>query len=355
MKVNIILPFFSRLPGGGIKIMYTIANLLVEKGYEVKIYHNLGTEYTYPSNRPFIVRKFLASFFHGKNPKPKWFQLDSKIKSVYIDKITDNSIDDGDFILYTWWALGFDIQKLHSSKGEKFNLIQGYEVWNGYESLVHESYSLSPIKNICISHYLKNLVSVYSETEVEQIDLSVDSKNFFLKNKIEDRFDASIVMLYSNLDHIKGTNFALSAFEKLKTDIPYLQVTLFGVSKDRKRIPDWMNYYYNPTNLTDIYNNHAIFVSPSLTEGWALPPVEAMTCGCTFVGTNIPGHESYLQSECSISVPPKDSDAIYKAVKLLVEDHFLRVRIAKNGLEFTKRFTWENTMAQIESVFSKYN
>lgn len=354
MKVNMILPFFSRLPGGGIKIMYTIANYLIKKGYEVKIYHNLGTKYTYPSNRPFIIRKFLSMFFHGKQPKPKWFQLDNNIKSVYIDKVDDHSIDDGDFILYTWWALGFDIEKLHRSKGEKFNLIQGYEVWNGYEGLVHKSYSLSSIKNICISSYLKSLVSSYTNNEVEQIDLSVDSEFFFLTNKIEERSDTSIAMLYSNLDHIKGTNFALSAFEKLKIDIPNLKVTLFGVSKDKKRIPEWMNYYYNPTNLNDIYNKNAIFVSPSLTEGWALPPVEAMKCGCAFVGTDIPGHESYLHSECSIAVPPKDSDAIYEAVKFLVENHSSRVTIAKNGLEYTKRFTWENTIAQIEAVFLKY-
>lgn len=348
------MPFFSRLPGGGVKIMYQLANLLVDRGYEVKIYHNLRTKYTYPKTRPLIIRKILAKYYHGNAPKPGWFKLRESIQSCYVDGVNDNTIDDGDIVFYTWWALGSDIEKLSFSKGKKFNLVQGYEVWGGYDNLVHESYSLTSVINICISSYLAKLVAVYSNKKVENLLLSVDSSVFYLKNDIARRKDCSIAMLYSDRDHIKGSNYGLDALKSLKNDFPDLEVNLFGVSERQKRIPNWINYYHNPTDLADLYNNNAIFLSPSLTEGWALPPVEAMKCGCAFVGTDIPGHSSYLVDGAAISVPPGDSNAIYTTLKSLILNHDMRVSIAINGNEYVKKFTWDNTLAQLDDILKKY-
>lgn len=348
------MPFFSRLPGGGIKIMYQLANLLVDKGYEVKIYYNLCTKYTYPKTRPLIIRRLLAKYYHGDAPKPQWFKLKENIQSCYVNGVTDSTIDDGDIVLYTWWALGFDIEKLDISKGKKFNLIQGYEIWGGLNDLVHQSYSLSSVINVCIADYLVKIVSAYSARKVENILLSVDSFTFYLDNKISQRRDDSIIMLYSDRDNIKGSNYALEAFENLKKDFPDLQVSFFGVVKRQKRIPKWIKYYFNPSNLANLYNSNAIFLSPSLTEGWALPPVEAMKCGCAFVGTDIAGHDSYLIEEFAVSVQPRDSNAIYLALKNLILNHHIRVKIATNGNEYVKKFTWENTITQLDDIFKKY-
>lgn len=354
MKINIVLPFFSRLPGGGIKVMYQIANKLVEKGYDVCIYYNLGTSSTYSRFRPFIIRKIVSKVYFGANPRPKWFNLDVRIKSKFIDQVSNETIEDADITLFTWWALASDIQNLNESKGRKFNLIQGYEIWGGPAENVHESYKFNNITNICISDYLKKIVQHYDQKEVESLLLSVDSDSFYVKNNIEDRKNDSVVMLYSNRDHIKGSNFALEAFKKLKQEIPSLEIHLFGVHKREKRIPDWILYHKNPSNIIDIYNSCAIFVSASLTEGWALPPVEAMKCGCAFIGTDISGHETYLKDSHSIKIPPQDSEAIYKAVKLLIENKRLRVRLANNGLEFVKQFTWKNTISDLELIFNEY-
>lgn len=133
MKINIILPFFSPVPSGGVKVMYEISNRLAKEGNDVQIYHALQVSYLHPKTRPYLLRKLISLIRDGNSPYPKWITLHPSITSVFIEKVADNSIRNADVILYTWWSLTPEIVKLSGSKGQKFNLIQGYEVWNGYE------------------------------------------------------------------------------------------------------------------------------------------------------------------------------------------------------------------------------
>jgi len=74
-RVNFILPFPTKRPNGGPKIMYTYANLLAEKGYNVQIYHSLNTSYT-KYKKPYFIRAILHKL--RKTSQPKWFELHKK-------------------------------------------------------------------------------------------------------------------------------------------------------------------------------------------------------------------------------------------------------------------------------------
>lgn len=352
MKLNFILPFFAPIPGGGVKIMYEYANRMSLLGYDVVVYHNQNTPYfSYPRLRPLWLRKVISFIKYNNHPKPNWFTFDNKVKFKFIDAITNNYIRDADATITTWWSLVEPLKNLAVSKGKKVNLIQGYEIWEGNEDLVHQSYNYENVTNLVISDFLYNKVKKYNlNSEPILTTLAIDTEIFNVINNIKNRKPLTICMLYGENDSVKGTVYGLEAFEKLKCLFPELEVELFGVNKRAERIPSWIKYNYNPKNLASIYNRNAFFLAPSITEGWALPPAEAMACGCVVISTNIPGHKHVNNYSDAIIIIPKSADDIVEKTTFLLNDNNLRISLAEKSKEFVGQYRWENVLEKFISI-----
>ena len=93
--------------------------------------------------------------------------------------------------------------------------------------------------------------------------------------------------------------------------------------------------------MNTVYNQHAIFFSPSLAEGWALPPAEAMAAGCALVCTQIGGHADYaFTNETALLVEPKNIQDMVHKLRRLLNDKLMRIQLAERGHEFiTKHFS----------------
>ncbi|MEM3851748.1 MAG: glycosyltransferase family 4 protein [Methanomassiliicoccales archaeon] len=91
-----------------------------------------------------------------------------------------------------------------------------------------------------------------------------------------------------------------------------------------------------------LYNNATILVIPSLLEGFCMPGLEAMTCGCALVTTDNKGVHEYARNDenCKI-VPIKDPAAIRDACIYLLKNKEERIRIANNGIKTASGFDFD--------------
>lgn len=330
--------------------MYQYANELAKRGHSVIVYHAIR-KFEKKSSVPDFLRLIIYRI-RGVN-RPNWFSFNDSVRLKTIAEINDQTIEDGDIIFSTWWGVAYLVDQLSLSKGKKFNLIQGYEIWKGNKVLVHNSYSLK-LHHLVIAKYLAELVENFSGKKPLYLPNAIDLKKFNLTIPPEDRNAASLCMLYSN-DTIKGTAFGLEAIKLLKNEIPALRVELFSIYKNPGNLPEWITYNYRPHDLSKIYNRNAIFLSPSLTEGWALPPAEAMACGCAVVCTDIGGHRDYAKDgQTALLVNPEDSsDTKNKLLALIINDR-QRIQIAKNANAYLREnFTWERSVSMLEEYFEK--
>ena len=343
-----ILPFVATKPIGGIKIMYQYANELAERGHSITIYHAVK-KFEKKNSLPSYI-KLLIYKLRGVE-RPRWFPLHASVTSKIITEVNDGNVDDADIVFSTWWGVAYLVEKLSLSKGKKFNLIQGYEIWKGHNDLVHKSYSLQ-LNHIVISKYLIELVETFLGRKPLYLPNAIDFEKFSIRIPSEQRNNASVCMLYST-DIIKGTAFGLMALIDLKKHIPELCAELFSIYKDPGDLPDWIRFHYKPDNLPEIYNRNAIFLSPSLTEGWALPPAEAMACGCAVVCTDIGGHRDYaIEGRTALLVRAEDSSDITAKLSKLIEDDGLRIEIAKNAHAYLKEnFNWARSVFMLEEYF----
>lgn len=94
--------------------------------------------------------------------------------------------------------------------------------------------------------------------------------------------------------------------------------------------------------LVSYYKNAFCLVFPSFHEGAGIPPIEAMSCGCPVLCSDI----SVLRERCNeaaIYFNPYSPEDIAQKIILLFENPKLREELIKKGYERAKIFKWEDT------------
>jgi len=356
MKINIILPYFPKSPGGGVKVMYEYAKRFANKGHDVVVYHSMQTPYTFLSNESKLSMywKYIRHFITGRVHKgPNWLEFPATVRFAEIPYVSNSFVRKADVCFSTWWATAFDIAKLDATKGRKVNLIQDYEViMTDRKDLVHESYHLE-MKHVVISDYLSEILKQQTGREVPLVKNGIDLERYVCKTPIEERNPYSIIMLYANHER-KGSKYGLKALENLKRKYPQLEVVLFSVDEKPSWIPEWISYHRQPKNLVDLYNQSSIFLSPSIQEGFGLPPMEAMACGCACVCTDIRGHAEHSKNEeTALLSEPANSESIEKCIERLLDDNYFRIALARQAQSNIRTFDWELSANKMLEIFSR--
>ena len=108
--------------------------------------------------------------------------------------------------------------------------------------------------------------------------------------------------------------------------------------------------YVDEALLAQLYNLAELFVYPALYEGFGLPPLEAMACGCPVMVSNV----ASLPEVCggaAAYVDPTDVEQMAATLNQLVEDNAARADFAARGLERAKQFSWERSAREHLAVF----
>ena len=165
----------------------------------------------------------------------------------------------------------------------------------------------------------------------------------------------------------KNLGRLFEAFAKLKKEFPELKLVKAGAcgrSEKYRRdtikkldslgiVQDIIFVDYIPEiDLAHYYSSAALLALPSLYEGFGLPALEAMACGCPVVTSNTSSLPEVV-GEAGIMVNPYDTDSLAQAMRQVLTDDKLRDEMIKRGLEQAKKFSWEKTAEQTQEVYNK--
>jgi glycosyltransferase involved in cell wall biosynthesis len=108
--------------------------------------------------------------------------------------------------------------------------------------------------------------------------------------------------------------------------------------------------YLQDEDLCTLYSSCAVFVYPSLYEGFGLPPLEAMACGAPVITSRIPSLMETVGSAARL-VDPNDTDDLARAlIEMLSHDH-VRQHYAELASNHVKKFSWEQTALKTLAVY----
>ena len=127
------------------------------------------------------------------------------------------------------------------------------------------------------------------------------------------------------------------AFALVRRERPELRLVLTGQGHDRARLPGGVEArgHVPSDELVELYRTAACLVFPSLYEGFGLPPLEAMACGCPVASSNA----TSLPEVCGDAAEyfdPLSTDDMAAAILRALDG-----RLVERGLARAAEFTWD--------------
>lgn len=98
-----------------------------------------------------------------------------------------------------------------------------------------------------------------------------------------------------------------------------------------------------------LYQNALAFVFPSFYEGFGIPPLEAQSCGCPVLSSNMASMPEVLRDSAIYFDPYNEAD-IALAMERMILDNSLRTELVSKGYANVKRFSWNDSAAKVSQM-----
>ncbi len=110
--------------------------------------------------------------------------------------------------------------------------------------------------------------------------------------------------------------------------------------------------FVNDASLKWLYEHCQAYVFPSLSEGFGLPPLEAMTYGAPVIASNASCIPEVCGPAAEYFDPHSPADMAEKISKVL-DDKALHAELVEKGYEQIKKFSWHRMAEQTLAVYQK--
>lgn len=108
--------------------------------------------------------------------------------------------------------------------------------------------------------------------------------------------------------------------------------------------------YVDDQDLPWLYNAAEFFVFPSFYEGFGIPPLEAMACGCASIVSDRPALPEVVR-DGAVFVDPDDPQDIANKMEYLLRNPLAIEELREKGAGLAKRFSWERSAQNILQIF----
>jgi len=182
-------------------------------------------------------------------------------------------------------------------------------------------------------------------------------------NNVKTKYDLNHPFIFnpSSCDLRKNVVRLLKAFKRIEKKIPH---KLFITGRKPRRIRE-VNKIINKLNIGKrvkihsripsddmpaIYNLADLCVYPSLYEGFGLPILEAMSCGCPVIASKTSSMPE-IAGDAAILVNPYEEKEITDAMHKVLTNDELKRSLIKKGLRRVQKFSWEKTAEETLEIF----
>jgi glycosyltransferase involved in cell wall biosynthesis len=108
--------------------------------------------------------------------------------------------------------------------------------------------------------------------------------------------------------------------------------------------------YVDEPDLPALYSAAAVFVYPSLYEGFGLPPLEAMACGTPVISSNAASLPEVV-GDAALLVDPNDTVALAQALYSVLAQPALHADLRRRGFDRAAQFSWQRCAAETLAVY----
>ncbi|MEH2492847.1 glycosyltransferase family 4 protein [Bradyrhizobium sp. AZCC 2230] len=353
MRITFLIPNLGL--AGGNRVVAIYAERLKRLGHHVRVVSG-------PQWKPSLSQK-LKSFLKGRGwlsgpdaSQPYFEDLGVEV-SVLADArpISDEDVPDADVVIATWWETAEWVSKLSPVKGAKAYFIQHHEVFP-YLPLerCRATYRL-PLRKIVISRWLKETMErVYDDHSSHLIFNSVNTDQFFAPARVRQSIP-TLGFLYSTVD-FKDPQALLDSLHEVKKRVPELRAVAFGAHSVSSfyPLPEWVEFHHQPkqNDIRLLYARCDVWLCASKSEGFHLPPLEAMACRCPVVSTRVGGPIDIIEDGVNgYLADVGDVEALAdRVVKVLGQSDASWQLMSDAAFATALRYTWDDATRLFEEA-----
>jgi glycosyltransferase involved in cell wall biosynthesis len=215
-----------------------------------------------------------------------------------------------------------------------------------------------PISN-CTKNDLINLLNI-DPSKIQTVYLGIERGNYSRENKFSDPTREKYILYVGGFDPRKNMMNSILAFKRLTEKYPYPNLKYYIVCdcdqitrdnfsayiKDQSLLEKVvLTGYMSDRELSMLYKNAELLFFPSLYEGFGLPIIEAMAAGTPVAASNRSSIPE-LVGDAGLLFDPENIDDMALKLHQILSDPELRERLISNGLQISKKFSWEKTAKQ---------
>ncbi len=312
---------------GGVRVVGEIANRLVNRGWQVDIWS-------------VNQRETLTSWF-PLSAKVKWYSFLRKGTTEDYDQLSAVLEKQTGWKMATFWRTAYPVTMACGKNGQGLYLCQDIETSYTSQPIVAEmalkSYT-QPLRKVTTSRWVEKQI------ECEYIGIGVDNFYKVLGNFTRNNQPLAI----ERRQALKGWSDLMEINRYLAMTGKHL--TTFGQDSGLKTFVNF-KHIIRPSDqdVRQLYNKHGCFVSASRHEGFGLPLVEAMACGCPVVTTNADGNMEFCEDGVNCLIGNSPLDMAEKILGLMAEKT-LSNKLSKAGLEVPRRYQWKDVIQRFEQI-----
>jgi glycosyltransferase involved in cell wall biosynthesis len=340
MKIAFILP--GRGSSGGVRCISLVGKYLRDRHHLVRLFYRKPQR-----DLRDWARVIQGTMFYRS--APDWIrQFDGPVHAF--EDLCQFEFDPDEILVAVGMAECAQLGLLASLPNPKVQYLHGSTP--SAPQQVDKALSLS-FPKIVVASYLKDLVESRGRGRdvLAVIHNGVDLNDYF-PSVPESQRDGVGTIFAS--DPVKGPETILRALDRLAQVRREVPVRVFSTERRPKQIPA-SNYVRHPTleQAREIYSRSLVWVVASRSEGFSMPVLEAMACGCVVVATDCGGPKDIVADGVNgFLVPVGDADAIVGRVQLLLDNSDLRDRMQQEALRSARNFTWKKCVDELERTLS---
>jgi glycosyltransferase involved in cell wall biosynthesis len=260
-----------------------------------------------------------------------------------------------------WMATIHDV--LHLAMGKQ---VPGPHRWL-YAQFMFRRLARKAHRMLCVSSFTRDELTRWTHGDpdlMRVIHNGVDSSWFEIVKGPKSPHPKPYLLFVGNVKPHKNLVRLLKAFTLLKDRIPH-DLVLVGkkegfiidddkVFKEAEQLGDRVHFtgLIDEKILKQYYVHAGLMVFPSLYEGFGLPPLEAMACGCPVAVSRT----ASLPEVCADAVlyfdpfSPKD---MAEKIRTIISDPKVRDTLVQKGLLRAKQFSWDRSVLQTCQVIDE--
>ncbi|MBI2616823.1 glycosyltransferase family 4 protein [Candidatus Gottesmanbacteria bacterium] len=253
-----------------------------------------------------------------------------------------------DIVIATFWPTAYLLPFINSAKRVYF--VQGWEP--GFSKniilsrLAQETYSF-PYFTITVSPYLSEKLQKYKSSHVPIVSPGIDRTFFRVRPKRRPRRPfCQIFSVLSTYDYPKGVDILIDLVRKIKKSYPSFRFALASYEKNPPS-PDFDVFYTNPSQmlLRQLYSQSDLFLHTSRSEGFPLPPLEAMASSCPVIATDSGGIRAYAKDRYNCFLFNRPEKLITdRLIEKVWNNTKTRRFLIRNAYRTAQQFSWEHSL-----------